>query len=70
MNLTNYRETSIRTVFDAVKKQVSQHGVEIMESELIGLTPEEALEGVSAEYLQLTNFCNNCIIETHLRKAM
>ena len=70
MNLTNYRETSIRTVFDAVKKQVSQHDVVILESELIGLVPEAALEGVSAEYLQLTNFCTDCIIETHLRKAI
>jgi len=70
MNLTNYRETSIRAAFDAVKKQASQSGVPILESELIGLMPEEALEGISADYLQLTNFCTDCIIETHLRKAI
>ena len=66
MNLGNYRETSIRTVFEAVKKQASQFGVTIIESELIGLIPEAALEGVSAEDLQLVNFCADCIIETHL----
>lgn len=70
MNLINYRETSIRTVFDAVKKQVSQYGVRVIESELIGLIPEEALVGVSAEYLQLSNFCSDCLIETHLRKTI
>ncbi|MCX5854511.1 MAG: glutamate formimidoyltransferase [Deltaproteobacteria bacterium] len=70
MNLTNYRETSVRTVFDAVKKQVSQHGAAILESELIGLVPEAALEGVSADYLQLSRFSADCIIETHLRKAI
>ena len=70
MNLTNYRETSVRTVFDAVKKQVSQQGVAILESELIGLVPEAALEGVSADYLQLSRFSADCIIETHLRKAI
>jgi glutamate formiminotransferase len=70
MNLTNYRETPIRTVFDAVKKHVSQHGVAIIESELIGLIPEEALARVSAEYLQLSNFCPDCVIETHLREAI
>jgi len=70
MNLTNYRETSVRTAFDAVKKQVSQQGVAILESELIGLVPEAALEGVSADYLQLSRFSADCIIETHLRKAI
>ncbi len=70
MNLTNYRETSIRAAFDAVKKQASLSGVSILESELIGLIPEEALEGISADDLQLSNFCADCIIETHLRKAI
>lgn len=66
MNLTNYRKTSIRTVFEAVKKQALQCGVAIIASELIGLIPEEALEGVSADYLQLATFCADCIIERHL----
>ena len=66
MNLTNYRVTSLRTVFDAVKEKASQLGVSILESELIGLIPEEAIKGVSAEYLQLSRFCEECIIETHL----
>jgi glutamate formiminotransferase len=70
MNLTNYRETSVRTVFDAVKKQVSQQGAAILESEFIGLVPEAALEGVSADYLQSSRFSADCIIETHLRKAI
>jgi glutamate formiminotransferase len=68
MNLANYRETSLRTAFDAVKEMALQCGVAIVESELIGLIPEEALAGVSADDLQLTNFCADCIIETHLRE--
>jgi len=44
--------------------------VAILESELIGLVPEAALEGVSADYLQLSRFSADCIIETHLRKAI
>jgi glutamate formiminotransferase len=66
MNLTNYKVTSPRTVFDVVREQAAMHGVSILESELVGLIPEEALAGVSAEYLQLANFCAECIIETHL----
>jgi glutamate formiminotransferase len=69
MNLTDYRVTSIRTAFDAVKKRAELSGVPILESELIGLIPAEALKGTSADELQLPNFCDDCIIETHLRKA-
>lgn len=67
MNLTNYKVTSPRIVFDTVKAKAAACGVSILESELVGLIPEEALEGVSAQYLQLSNFCADCIIETHLK---
>jgi len=70
MNLTNYKETSMRMVYDTVKNQATQRGSTIMESELIGLIPEDALEGVSPDYLQLSNFCADCIIETHLRESI
>lgn len=66
MNLTNFRVTSLRTVFDAVKEKATQSGVSILESELVGLIPEEALEGITAEYLQMSRFCAECIIETYL----
>jgi glutamate formiminotransferase len=66
MNLTNHKVTPPRTVFDVVKEKAAACGVSILESELVGLIPEEALEGVSAEYLQLSNFCAESIIETHL----
>jgi len=66
MNLTNYKVTQLRTVFDAVKKKATHYGIEIVESELVGLIPEDALKGISAKYLQLSNFCAECIIETHL----
>jgi glutamate formiminotransferase len=66
MNLTNFRETSVCAVFDAVKEEASKRGVAILESELVGLIPEAALEGVSADDLRLSDFREECIIETHL----
>lgn len=66
MNLTNYKVTSLKKVFDTVKEKAASNGIHIVESELVGLLPEEALKNVSAEYLQLTKFCAECIIETHL----
>ncbi|MGZ6220368.1 MAG: glutamate formimidoyltransferase [Syntrophales bacterium] len=67
MNLTNYKVTPPRKVFDVIKEKAAACGVSILESELVGLIPEEALEGISAEYLQLRDFCAECIIETHLQ---
>jgi glutamate formiminotransferase / 5-formyltetrahydrofolate cyclo-ligase len=70
MNLTNYRETSVYTAFDAVKEQASQRGASIIESELIGLIPEEALQGRPIDDLKLSNFCTDCIIETHIKEMI
>jgi glutamate formiminotransferase len=53
-------------VFDKVKDMADRHGVSILESELVGLIPEEALEGVSTGYLKLSGFSPDRIIETHL----
>ena len=65
MNLTNYKETSIRKVFDTVKEKVAEYGIDILESELIGLLPRDALEGATADYLRLCDFSEERIIETH-----
>ena len=65
MNLTDYETTSIRTVFDAVRKKAAEHGIDILESELIGLIPRAALEGVTADYLKLLDFSEKRIIESH-----
>ncbi len=65
MNLADYEVTSIRTVFDAVRKKADEHGVDILESELIGLIPGAALEGVTADDLKLLDFSEKRIIESH-----
>ncbi|MBE9545964.1 MAG: glutamate formimidoyltransferase [Proteobacteria bacterium] len=70
MNLANYKETSVKKVFDTVKEKASEHGVEILESELIGLIPEAALEDVTTDYLKLSDFSPERIIETHLPRSI
>ena len=39
MNLTNYKETSMTTVFDAVTREAAADGVRVLESEIVGLVP-------------------------------
>lgn len=62
-NLTDYTQTSMPAVFDAVTRLAAEQGVEVLESELIGLVPEGALAGRSPESLKLTDFDERRILE-------
>jgi glutamate formiminotransferase len=53
MNLTNYKETSMVTVFDAIAREASVDGVRILESEIVGLVPADALPADPARRLKL-----------------
>ena len=50
LNLTNYKETSMHKVFETIKAQAKEHGVEATGSEVIGLVPKEALIEAGAFY--------------------
>jgi glutamate formiminotransferase len=65
MNLTDYRQTAIRTVFDFIERQAHARGVNILHSELIGLLPRDALSDVTPQYLKLIDFSEDRIIESH-----
>ncbi|NTW76767.1 MAG: glutamate formimidoyltransferase [Syntrophaceae bacterium] len=67
MNLVNYQETPLKPVYDLVKLLASDHGVDILETELIGLAPEGAFVGTTPEYLRLKDFDDNRLLETHLK---
>jgi glutamate formiminotransferase len=67
MNLTNYEETPVALVFDAVKREAERHGVSVLESELIGLIPAAALHSTTPEHLQLTGFKPEQILENRLK---
>ena len=50
LNLTNYKITSLHKVFETIKAQAREHGVEATGSEVIGLVPKEALIETGACY--------------------
>ena len=50
LNLTNYKETSMHEVFESIKAQAREHGIEATGSEVIGLVPKEALREAGAFY--------------------
>ena len=66
MNLTDYRQTSIREAFDRVQAEAAEAGVRVLESELIGLAPAAALDEQTARHILLPGFSGKKIIETYL----
>jgi glutamate formiminotransferase len=56
MNLTNYTVTPIEKVFGEIERLAKAAGVDILESELIGLAPRAALPDGVAERVKLARF--------------
>ena len=70
MNLTDFSRTTVQAAFDAVEREASARGVRVLESELIGLIPEAALEGTTAERLKLTGFTRSQILEERIAERL
>jgi len=68
MNLTNYEQTPMHKVFAAVKHEAERYGVNVLESEIVGLVPAAALLDVAIADLQLTDFRRTQVLETRLRE--
>jgi glutamate formiminotransferase len=67
MNLTNYEKTPMFRVFEAVKREAERYGVQVLESEIIGLVPAAALLSSAEHFLQIADFSPNQILENKLR---
>lgn len=53
MNLVDYRRTSILQALRRVEEEAETLGARVVETEIIGLVPAEAVRGVTAEELKL-----------------
>ena len=67
MNLTNYEKTPIFRVFDLVRREAQRYGVQVLESEIVGLVPAAALHQCLEYYLQLEGFSAGQVLENKLR---
>jgi glutamate formiminotransferase len=68
MNLVNYQRTGIAEVFEAVRAESERAGVQVLESELIGLVPLEALARCAGHFLKLGNLSQSQVLEARLLK--
>lgn len=69
MNLVDYRRTPILTALDRVRREAEALGTRVLETEVIGLVPEEAALGVVRDALILPGFSAKSLIEGRLRQA-
>jgi len=69
MNLTNYEKTPMFRVFEVVKREAERFGVQILESEIVGLVPAAALNAAAQFYLQIEGFSADQVLENKLRAA-
>jgi glutamate formiminotransferase len=68
MNLTNYEKTPIFRVFEAVKREAERYGVQVLESEIVGLIPSAALNAAAEFYLQIAGFKPEQVLENKLKR--
>ena len=67
MNMVNYEGTPLYYAYEMVRALAERYGVQIVGSELVGLTPAKALVDCAEYYLKLENFdCHKQVMEYHL----
>jgi glutamate formiminotransferase len=70
INLTDFKATPLAKVFEAVRKEANQLGVDVLESEIIGLIPAAAIDEPLAAEMRIRGFDRDLILENRLEKAV
>lgn len=66
INMVNYQGTPLFRVFETVKNEAARYGVNVIGSEIIGMTPMQALLDVAEYYLRLDGFERKQVLEDSL----
>ncbi len=66
MNLTNYTQTPIPRVMEAIKSEARRYGVSVASAELVGPVPLGAIQEVVRYYLQIHDFSMAQTIEMNV----
>jgi glutamate formiminotransferase len=66
MNITDFEQAPVHVVYSEVARLAAAHGIEVAESELIGLMPRRALEMAAAGFLKLSPFDSQQVIENRI----
>ena len=66
INMTDYTATPLHRVFETVRSEAARYGVSVVGSEIIGLTPMQALLEAADFYLRLEGFKRDQVLEARL----
>jgi len=66
MNLTNYEKTPVFRVVEMVRREAARYGVNVVGTELVGMTPLQAMLDCAAWYLQLAGFERSQVLEAQI----
>lgn len=66
MNLLDYQQTSIATIYQRIQQLAAAAGVSLAETEFIGLVPAEALEVSALQWLQTSDIPSERVLERKL----
>lgn len=66
MNLTDYRVTSLLDAFEAVRTRAETAGVDVAESEVVGLLPQDALVRLGRSVLKAGAFGREQVLEARV----
>lgn len=67
MNLVNYEVTGMKQAYEAVKSEATKLGIEIANTEIVGLVPEKALDTKAEYFSKLENFGRDKVLEHRIR---
>ena len=66
MNLVNFEKTAIYQALEMIKSEAKRYGVTVVNTELIGLLPLQALVDSAAYYMQIEGLKSEQVLETLL----
>lgn len=66
INMIDYEKTPLFRVFETVKSEAARYGVNVIGSEIVGLTPMQALLDAVEFYLRLEGFSSQQVMEANL----
>lgn len=69
MNMVDYKSSQLFKVFELVHSLAEHHGVSVLNSEIVGLVPMEALTDTAEFYLHLDTFSKDQILERKLAES-
>ena len=70
MNLTNFAETPLDRVYDAISSAAREHGTEAVAGEIIGFIPRRAYEMAPEFFRRAENFAESRILETRIARVV